>query len=160
MATLNYKIEQVNEEWKVFNERIIRMDVEYKIRLYVPDWLNIEYLDEKLPSFENLQYDSTDYFEDGTRECVYKIKISTISKCDTSKDEFSEVTGIYICETRAEIKVLEKTKKIIDSLFKVINKKNNSESLDNLLSERLEKNRFNLERLMGVFDETEEYEGA
>lgn len=149
MAELNYKIEQTNEEWKVFNDRIIRMDVEYKIRLYVPDWLNMDFLEDKLSSFENLHYDSTEFFEDGTRECVYRIRISTIAKCDTSRDEFSETTGIYICETRAEIKVLEKTKKIIDSLFKAVNGKDNSESLDNQLSERIEKNVWNLERLMG-----------
>ena len=41
---MNYKIKQTNEEWKVFNDRIIRMHVDYDIVLYVPSWFNLDLL--------------------------------------------------------------------------------------------------------------------
>ncbi len=150
MAELNYKIEQISEEWKVFNNRIIRMNVEYKIRIYVPEWIYIDLLEDKLSSFDNLHHESSNTLGDGTEEHTYTIKVSTVSKCDVSKDEFSEVTGVYICETKAEIKVLEKTKKVMNSLFKVINGGNNSEKINNSISDRIDKNDWNLKRLEGI----------
>ena len=154
---MNYKIRQTNEEWKVFNDRIIRMHVDYDIILYVPSWFNLDLLDSELDCFDNLEYKGQNISDEDnyqTRIITYGFRTSSLAKCDESRDEFSEETGIYICETRAEIKVLEKVQKIINAIYKVISREIEfKENTNNLITERLEKNKWNLERLKGSLSE-------
>lgn len=152
MAEFNYKIEQLDEEWRIFNDKVIRMNIEYEIKFIVPSWfdLGIVELSENNESFANLEYENDEFVKEGNiRVFSYRTIISSVSKCDLSKDYFDEITGIYICETRAEIKILKKVKKIMTKLYQTIEKKDNKEYIESLIDERLEKNKWNLERLKG-----------
>ena len=150
MAELNYKIRQLDEEWEIFNECVTKMNVYYEIEIHVPIWLDLDALSYLNESFENLEPRDIVVSDDSLETVyIYGICISSMAKCDLSKDEFSEVTGVYICETRAEIKVLEKVKRVITNIYKTIGLNDNRENLNNLINERLEKNNLNLERLKG-----------
>ena len=153
MSELNYKITQINEEWKIFNERIMRMNIDYELTIYTPDWLQLDVLEEKSESFNNLELVSKKFLSDSNITAyTYNIRISSISKCDTTKDIFSETTGIYICETKAEIKILEKVGRVMNSIYNTIEKTtDNINWVDNRTTERLFKNRQNLERLKGTY---------
>ena len=155
MSELNYKITQINEEWKIFNERIMRMNIDYELTIYTPDWLQLDVLEEKSESFNNLEFVSKKFLSDSNITVyTYNIRISSISKCDTTKDIFSETTGIYICETKAEIKILEKVGRVMNSIYNTIEKTtDNINWVDNRTTERLFKNRQNLERLKGTYQE-------
>ena len=155
MSELNYKITQINEEWKIFNERIMRMNIDYELTIYTPDWLQLDVLEEKSESFNNLELVSKKFLSDSNITAyTYNIRISSISKCDTTKDIFSETTGIYICETKAEIKILEKVGRVMNSIYNTIEKTtDNINWVDNRTTERLFKNRQNLERLKGTYQE-------
>ena len=155
MSELNYKIAQINEEWKIFNERIMRMNIDYELTIYTPDWLQLDVLEEKSESFNNLELVSKKFLSDSNITAyTYNIRISSISKCDTTKDIFSETTGIYICETKAEIKILEKVGRVMNSIYNTIEKTtDNINWVDNRTTERLFKNRQNLERLKGTYQE-------
>lgn len=155
MAELNYKIKQLNEEWNIFNEKVIRMNIEYEVKFIVPNWFDLDVIElgKDGESFTNLEYKREDYVEEGDFKIfTYTTQVSSIAKCDLSRDYFDETTGIYICETRAEIKILEKVKKIMTKLYQILEKGNNKDDIKNMIDERLEKNKWNLERLKGNYN--------
>lgn len=150
---LNYKIRQLDEEWKIFNDCVTRMDVYYEIELSVPVWLDLDNLGFLNNAFENLELKDIQWNEEERKSVyLYNICVSSMAKCDLSKDEFSEIIGVYICETRAEIKVLEKVKRVLNSIYKTVESKNNKDRLDDIINVRLEKNKINLERLKENID--------
>lgn len=150
---VNYKIRQLNEEWKTFNDRVTRMNVSYEVDFYVPSWLELDAISSSNETFDGLDCDGLKMLDDGRTLYKYKLKVSSVSKCDLTKDKFDEEIGVYICETRAEIKVLEKVRKVIEVLYSIVYKNNNKEQLDNMILERLEKNNWNLIRLEGNIKE-------
>ena len=157
MSELNYKITQLNEEWKVFNDHVVRMNVDYEIKFYVPGWFTIDYIDSDLDCFENLSFKDLKFLESDnyqTKILTYEITVSSIAKCDLERDKFSEKRGVYICETRAEIKVLEKVRKVIKSLYSILESVASSKKfMDDSINERLWKNKCNLERLKDLEEE-------
>lgn len=153
---ITYKLKQTNEEWRTFNSKVIRMNVDYEVSFYVPAFIDFRFLEYAIDSFENLEWCGTEDNEDGYYTWTYRTRVSSISKCDIERDKFSEDTGIYICETRAEIKILNKIKKIIDAVYKNIKiLENTQDTIKDQLIERLDKNIWNLERLKGTYEETE-----
>ncbi len=147
MNEITYKLRQLNEEWKVFGDHVVRMHVDYEITITAPRWINVKWMRSTLSSFENLEYQDIETGVDrGTVNYIYRIQVSSIAKCNLTKDKFDETTGIYICETRAEIKALEKVKRIIDSMYKLVKDIETSQTrIDNLIDQRINKNIQNLE---------------
>jgi hypothetical protein len=148
MSELNYKITQINEEWEIFNNRVTKMNIEYELIIYTPSWLRLDVLEEKSESFNNLELVNQEFLSDSNMMAyTYNICIPSISKCDITKDVFSEVIGVYLCETKAEIKILEKVSRVMNSIYDIIEKSTTINWIDDSITKRLSKNRQNLERL-------------
>ena len=114
---LNYKIKQIDEEWSVFNDRVVRMSVDYQIEIHIPKWLDFNYF-LSMPSYEWLEeYRVGTYRNEPNYDAVvFRKRVSSVSKCNISLDDFDEEIGVHICETRAEIKILEFVKRIMKFL--------------------------------------------
>lgn len=157
---ITYKLKQKEEEWNSFNDRVVRTNIEYQICLTVPKWLDLDYLlrVDALEQFNGLDYLGQEHDNDASNYIfVFRYIVRSKSKCDISRDKFDEGTGLYICETRSELKALEKIEKIIKALYKLIYLNDKDiENQMNKLQERIDKNTWNLERLKGTYEETED----
>lgn len=159
MANISYKLSVKDEVYGEFNEgRVIRMRALYEIRLCVPRWF---YLDDEIYKdqvFNNviMDEDSGDPIErDGNIIYTFNYLVNTIAKCNTDEDYPDLTMGIYICETRAEIKALNKVKRIVNKLYSIIEKGDNKEEINSSIDTKLDKNLYNLMRLTGVGIEEE-----
>ena len=156
---ITYKLKQKNEEWNSFNDRVVRTNIEYQIEITAPCWFDLDYLlrADALEQFTGIDYIGRQYSVDSnvyTYNLVYTVRSK--SKCDLSRDKFDEGTGLYICETRSELKALDKIEKVIKALYKLIGSEDKDrEDQINKLQERIDKNIWNLERLKGTYEETE-----
>lgn len=147
MIEFNYKIKQLSENFIVDFSGKVKMSIEYSLEITVPEWFDVSTFCHKSDTFKNLKLREKKHnLLDGTKTYCYQFISSTIAKCDLEKDEFDEDTGVFICETRAEIKALSKIRRIFDFLCKRVNS-DNKESLYNKILKRIEKNQRNLERL-------------
>lgn len=156
---ITYKLKQKNEEWNSFNDRVVRTNIEYQIDLVVPKWLDLDYLlrVDALEQFTGLDYLGQQHYDANTYVFSFRYVVRSKSKCDLSRDKFDEGTGLYICETRSELKALDKIEKVIKALYKLIGSEDKDrEDQINKLQERIDKNTWNLERLKGTYEETAE----
>lgn len=158
---ITYKLKQTKEEWSSFNDRVVRTNIEYQIEITAPRWLNLNELliTDALEQFTGLDYIWHDFNNEDDNTYIYGLqyKVRSKSKCNISKDKFDEGTGLYICETRSELKALDKIEKVIKALYKLIGSEDKyREDQINKLQERKYKNECNLERLKGSYEETED----
>jgi hypothetical protein len=155
---ITYKLKQTKEEWNSFNDRVVRTNIEYQIDLVVPKWLDLLRGGALgLEQFTGLDYLGQQHYDANNYVFSLKYVVRSKSKCDLSRDKFDEGTGLYICETRSELKALDKIEKVIKALYKLIGSEDKDrEDQINKLQERIDKNTWNLERLKGTYEETED----
>lgn len=137
---IRYRLRQINEKWTAYNSKVIRMQTTYEVTFVVPKWLDLYEI------YQNPEFLELKSYKDA-REYTYEFTISSTSKCDQNVDEFDEKRGVHICETRAEIKALEKVKKIINSIYSTIGSECFDLDLAAKLDKRILKNINNLDRL-------------
>ena len=159
---ITYKLKQTKEEWNSFNDRVVRTNIEYQIEITAPCWFDLDYLLRvgALEQFTGFDYIGRQYSVDAnvyTYNLIYTVRSK--SKCDITRDKFDEGIGLYICETRSELKALDKVEKLIKALYKLISSGGNNKDREdqiNKLQTRIDKNTWNLERLKGTYEETED----
>lgn len=155
MNNVSYKVRTLDEYFSVDEKTgITKSIIKYEIVFNVPLGLRIaeSFMMSVIPK-DNINIDLSNYKEENTGynlETTFRISIESKTVCRPG-DTFNEVTGKHICETKAEVKLLEIIKKTFELFY--INLETvllDKEDMLNRIQLRYEKNFANLERLSEI----------
>jgi len=145
---INYKLQTEKEEYKTYNNKVVKLKTTYKLKINLPYWIDGFYLSNffstKLKGTDNVVVNIDQGFTSGSglnrrRNYYIYFPIYTTAKCNND-DTFDETKGVHICETKAEIKALETVKKFILKLKNIISIDKCSEFTISILDNRIDKN--------------------